>query len=344
MEATRIILNPDDGRGRVGRLWQLCQRLVLSELAPAETVLVGDPDDAAQAAKESALAGYLRMVAVGGGATINGVINGLMGLTEDHRKRVKLGVLSLHKPGDWSRTVDFPKRLTRQLEVLRAAQTIPFDLGRVDFIAAAAEPAARFFLSGAGFGVVSPLALKMADAPAPGLGPLAANSRSALRALMGRLPRVRIESAERVVYEGPWFTGAAMIGRYYPLLGDIAPEADPLSGQLNLVWLDPKSTVRTGWELLCLALGRPRRHWPRMRGERFRVQGLEGALPLTTDGARAGMLPAEISVVPAAIPMIVPQVAVPHRKPKFKSLQSKSKGKLIAEPNIAAVTQRRWTA
>ena len=335
MEATQIILNPDDARQRIGRLWQHCQREVLRELAPAEAIIVESPQEAAQAAKESALGGYFRLVVVGGAATANGVVNGLMDLAESHRARMKLGFLSLYRQDEWSRSTDFPRRLGRQLEVLRAAQTLRFDVGVVR-CGSGQDASVRHFLNGCGFGAVNAL---WHGRPRSWLDLRAAaeTARAAGRALFAEAPAVRIEDAGGTVHEGPWVLGMAMVGRYYPLLGEVAPEADPMDGRLDLVWLDADARWRVWRDMAALLLHRlpaGRRH---VCSERFRIASLEGPLALDIDGAPGGSLPAELSVVAGALPIIVPLVTVQQRKPRFKSLPVLTKGGALGDPNIAAV-------
>jgi diacylglycerol kinase family enzyme len=335
MEATQIMLNPDAARQRMGRLWQQCQRDVLRELAPAEVVIVESPQEAAQTARDSALGGYFRLVVVGDAATANGVVNGLMGLAESHRARMKLGFLSLDRPDEWSRTTDFPRRLGRQLEVLRAAQTMRFDVGLVRR-ENGREATVRHFLNGCSVGALNAL---WHGRPRSWLDlrAAAASARAAGRALLAQAPVVRMEDAAGIVYEGPWVLGMVMVGRYYPLLGEVAPEADPMDGLLDLVWLDAAARWRVWRDMAGLLLHRRpagRRH---VCGEHFRIAALSGALALDIDGTDGGSLPAELSVVPGALPIIVPLVTVRQRKPRFKSLPELAKGGALGDPNIAAV-------
>ncbi|MBI3994166.1 MAG: hypothetical protein HY342_12900 [Candidatus Lambdaproteobacteria bacterium] len=335
MEATQIILNPGAARQRLGRLWQHCQREVLRELAPAEAVIVESPQEAAQTARDSALGGYFRLVVVGDAPTANGVVNGLMGLAESHRARMKLGFLSLYRPDEWSRTTDFPRRLERQLEVLRAAHTLRFDVG-VMRRGGGRDARVRHFLNGCVFGAPNPL---WHGRPGSWLDLRAAADtvRAAGQALFAQAPVVRIEDAGGTVYEGPWVLGLAMVGRYYPLLGEVAPEADPMDGLLDLVWLDARARWRVWRDMAGLALHRlpaGRRH---ACGERFRIASLDGPLALDLDGAPGETLPAELSVLPGALPIIVPLVSVQQRRPRFKSLPELAKGAALGDPNIAAV-------
>ena len=96
--ATHIILNPAANHHRTGRLWQTFQRQCLRELAPAEVTIAETAEEAEEAALASALRGYRKIISVGGNEVLNGVVNGVMRLAEEHRNALQIGTLSIARP------------------------------------------------------------------------------------------------------------------------------------------------------------------------------------------------------------------------------------------------------
>ena len=144
---TRFILNPADSHHRLGVAWQRCQRECLRRLQPSEVTIVESAPEAAQEAWQAAMDGTVRIIVVGSAATANGVVNGLMRLAPSHRRLVRLGFLAPLRPTEWGRTTGFPRRLSRQLEVLHDAEVLPFDLGRMTPGLGQAAGAPHYFLN-----------------------------------------------------------------------------------------------------------------------------------------------------------------------------------------------------
>lgn len=340
-EATHFIVNPHGNYRRDGRRWMARQRQCLRELAPARVTAVESPAEAAQVARQIALEGFRKIVSVGDAATANGVVNGLMELAEGHRSHLRVGLLSLAQPDQWSRTVDLPRGLARQLEVLAAGHTQPFDVGRVECEPEPGKPAIRHFLNGASVG------------PGSRQGPVWGNGRRGLglaaavawraealqRLALGTVPTARLEGPDGLLYEGPCALALVMGGRYYPALGQVAPQADPTDGLLDVAWLDdgPRWAIALRLAALWVSALAPRGlplGWHRL--ERLRVTASGSPLHVEADGQPLGRLPATFSVVPRALPLIVPPVAVKLRKPAFKSVEKLSNGHVVAHIKSAA--------
>ena len=337
-EATEIILNPKGNHGRDGRNWISCQRTCLRELAPADVTVVESIDEAAQAARQSALKGYRKIVSVGAPETAHGVVNGVMSLAESHRHQIKLGLLSFSRPDQWSRTLGLPRDLTRQLEILSAGHTLPFDVGQVECHDEAGERTSRYFLNGAWFGLVgqwreewrSPHSNLMETLPR-----LAGTLRNAVSPARSR---VRLESQGALLYEGPLAQAMVMGGRYYPSFGQVAPQADPSDGLLDLAWIE-SGTV---WDL-ALTLGRlwvpalrgqkPRLPWQTV--EHLRATALDTPLAVEADGQPVGRLPAHITVARRALPVMVAPVAVKLKKPEFAPVREMNGRKLAGNVKSA---------
>lgn len=331
-ETTAIILDPDAAHRTTGRLWQACQRQCLRELAPAEIRLADGIDGAREAAREAALGGFGKIVAVGDTGTAHGVLNGVMTLAESHRRSLKVGVLSMHRPQEWSRTLGLPRRLRRQLQVLKAGHVQPFDVGRVEYHDRRGRPLTRHFLNGAGFGLQARLRHDWRNGRRDWAVAVQALGGALWRALQQRDPQVRLESDGREIYRGPWVAGVIMVGRYYPRFGEVAPEADPVDGLLDLVGVTGPFRLRALPRLAGWLPGRGQRgeRFAAERATSYHVTDITGPVYLEVDGLPAGTLPATFSVVPRAVPMIVPAVPVKLVKPGFDLVPELRHGGLAA--------------
>jgi diacylglycerol kinase (ATP) len=338
-EATEIIVNPSGNHSSDGRRWMACQRLCLRELAPAEVTVVEGAEEAAQAAKRAALKGYRKIVSVGDSRTAHGVVNGVMELAESHRAQLKVGFLSVSRPDLWSRTLGLPRNLLRQLEILAAGHTLPFDVGRVECQLARGGRAVRHFLNGASFGVTGHLKRHWRDPETSLLQTVPRMAEALWDAAGPRAARVRLASQDSVLYEGDCALAMLMGGRHYPAFGLVAPQADPADGLLELAWLGGRPRWELALHLARLWLG-PLRPGPSalrwQSVERLEATSLNGPVYVEVDGQPLGRLPATFSVVPRALPVMVEPVAVKLRKPAFTPVEKLHNGRLVGNIKSAA--------
>lgn len=333
--ATQIILDPTAHRYRLGRVWQGCQRDLLRRLAPVEVTLAEGAEEAREAARLSAHKGFGKIVCVGGSRTAHGVINGLMGLDEEQRGNVGVGFLSILGQGDWSRTIDFPRDFERQVEILRAGHTLPFDVGRVDYVSPGGGRATRHFLNGAGFGLVPRIRHELA-AHGGRPGQTLAGLARALGEVFGKpAPGVKLEGDAGLLYRGPCSLGLVMGGRFYASFGEIAPEASPNDGALDMVWVASSSpwSILAHWGGLAKSAELVWRHRgksgpARARSRFIQAASLDGPIYLEADGEALGRLPATFSVEPRALRVIVPEVGARLKKAKFAPLSEMKNGHL----------------
>ena len=336
---TQILLNPNSDAHRAFHLWQKHQRKALRVLAPAEVVLVENAEDSKRLAYQGALQGVSRFIAIGGAEVLHGIVNGLMELAPSHREHLQVGELSLYGHGDIGRTLALPLSINRQLEMLSAGHTLPMDVGRVAWVDTYGKPQLRYFLGGAGFVPGRRLRQEWRQSHHQS-GDLAKGF------WRFTAPRVRLEDEqENLLFEGSSLAVLAMGGRYYGGFGEVAPEATPHDGQLDVVWVETGS----GWREKLISLARLMLPWGRAfsgagyaRVEGLRVTSQDGPISIETDGQPAGQLPASFSLEPRTLPMIVPLVGVRLKKPTFNALPQTDNGELAGVPR-SGVTKRRVT-
>ena len=327
-----IIIVETAPEGSPAAPWPRHEAECLDALSPAEVIAAPNAEAAAEAAREAALLGVDKIVAAGSDAIAHGVVNALMTLAEVHRREIKLGLLSLRRPQEWSRTIGFPRPLMRQLEVLKAGHTMPFDVGRVECLDCEGNPITRHFLNGACFGLTTELRGAW-DGPGGEPRHRLEGLARVLRVLKERgRSWVSLTRDGQELYRGPIVAGLVMVGRFYPGLGEVAPNAEPGDGALDLVGLTGKlGPAELGW----LARLRPgwvgaSRRWTTEQGAEFIANDIAGVVRLELDGVPTGRLPARFSVWPRQIQVIVPAVPARVMKPAFQPLPAVAKRAAVA--------------
>lgn len=335
--STQILLNPRADNHRTGRAWQRLQRECLSQLAPAEVTIVETAAEAEEVTRISALKGHRKIIAVGDAGTAHGMANAVMALAATHRQELGVGCLSVGRPGDWARTIDFPRRLRRQLEVLKAGHTLLHDLGRVECLDAQGRPVSRYFVNGAGFSLGGRLRHEWAGLRTSPAQAVRGVARTLGDFLLRGGPRLRLEGASGLIYEGPCSLGLVMAGRYYLALGQIAPQADPTDGELDVVWVGAKSAWQSIGQFFRLVGPRSGRAAGRgrARATMLRASSPTSEILLEADGQPIGRLPATFAIAPRALPVIVPQAAALLKKPRFAPLPNIRDGALAGNRRSA---------
>lgn len=321
--STVIVLQAAPGVARFRRRWERWEPSVLRRLGPVELVAAEGAAQAEQAAHEAALSGFRRLIVAGDLLTAHGVVNGLMRLAESHRRAIKVGFLSLAAPDVWCRALGLPADIERQLEILSAAHVVPYDVGRLECLAADGQPLIRHFLTGAALGRAG-----AADRPADvWLRPVTMAIVGLRDHLRNRFPDVRLICDDGEVYRGPWLLGWAMQSSRYPGAGEVAPAANPADGALEVRWIGGRGPGTVA-SLAGLACG-----WPvGLRAASTRELHLDvdsGTIAVEADGVPLGRAPVRIAAVPRTLPVIVEAVASRLRE-KQKALLEEARGAALA--------------
>lgn len=135
---TRLILNPN---ADLGNAWRMAADLrpVVDEFGGADWTGTVYPTHATELARQAALEGYERVIAIGGDGTIHEVINGVMQAPPEKRPRV--GVVPLGSGNDFAHAVGMPKDPAAALRQILSGTPHKIDLirvtdnlGRVEYI------------------------------------------------------------------------------------------------------------------------------------------------------------------------------------------------------------------
>lgn len=122
-----FIHNPHSKQGERIEDVAILERTLGGRFPWRETTRAGE---AAEIAREAALAGAEVVVAVGGDGTIHEIINGLM--TIEHSQRPKLGILPIGGGNDFAYAAGIPSDLQQALDVILRGKTILADVGMIE--------------------------------------------------------------------------------------------------------------------------------------------------------------------------------------------------------------------
>lgn len=310
-ESLIVIANPRAGGGRAGAHRAEIEaaaarafanhRVLWTERAGHGTVLAREVAEASARAGEAPI-----IAALGGDGTCHEVVNGLLADGVAINRRAVFTVLPFGTGGDLVRSLDIRKDLTAALWTASTGMTLPLDLIRVDFPAAAGVPArTEICVNVVGFGI-NALVCQLANRSSKRFGGTATFVSSILRALRTFEP-VPVSWS----WDGPDGAGSATVethaafcanGHYCGAGLYVGKGGSMADGVLELS-IVPR-----------MAAARALRHMPKLYSGAIaavpdvvqaRVTRVEvrSAIPVETDGESVGDAPVIVQVLPKALLM-----------------------------------------
>jgi diacylglycerol kinase (ATP) len=304
-----VVLNPASRGGAVQSRFAGIEKKLRAALGPVEIERTRGPRDAERIAREAVRAGVERILVAGGDGTMSEVVTGL--LSAGLGGYAKVAPLALGTGGDLLRSFGATRHVDAAIERIVGGKTRCVDAGRVCFRDIEGRARTSYFLNVASLGV-SGLVTKLVNEAPKVLGGRLSFLLATLRALARyRPPRVALEIDGKPFFEGPLTLATAANGRFFGGGMQVAPEARPDDGLLDVVIV----SGLTKPELL--------RRLPRLyRGTHLGLPGVSFAkchrldaalLPDTAgqesvftevDGEPLGVLPASYEVLPGAVTLL----------------------------------------
>lgn len=139
-----FIVNPAASGGRSGRLFEGLRAPVAKLVGDADFEFTGHGGHARDLARQAALEGRKRIVAVGGDGTLSEVASGVLdtGSTES-----AVGLLHLGTGGDFRRSLDLDHRPDSYLKAIAEGETKRVDAGRITHLDREGEEAQGWFVN-----------------------------------------------------------------------------------------------------------------------------------------------------------------------------------------------------
>jgi diacylglycerol kinase (ATP) len=319
MQKAALLYNPDSGGRGPRRHVQLESVLALLRNAnvDAQLIFTDSPAHAEEKARQAVLAGCDTILACGGDGTIHNMIQVLA------NSKAVLGVLPMGTANALAHDLGLPMNVMAAAQALLRGVTCRIALGRVTCPDLKGEPVARFFAIAAGAGVDAHLFYNLRAEAKRRIG-MAAYYVKAWHLWFGYpMTRFLVEFAETGSDKARRSTVtelmAVRIRNFGGILRELAPGASLERNDLRLVFCSTASRLAY---LLYVARG--------LLGRTWKVQGIDLAyssrvschypnpaspddsippqerIYVEADGELVGTLPAEITIVPDALTLIVP--------------------------------------
>lgn len=301
-----LVVNPASCGGRTGRIFDRLLRPVERALGPIDARLTTCPGDGRRIAREAALEGRRRIVAVGGDGTFSEVASGVL----EAQSGAAVGLIHQGTGGDYRRSLGIEHRLDAYLAALARNEPRAVDAGRVEFTDVEGRPASRFFVNVLSFGMGG-LVDKYVGESGRALGGQAAYFVASLKALavgaLGRLEcevehegerrPVRMQTRNLAVCLGRWFGGGMHVAPGASL-DDGLFDVVAIGGERRLPVLGLSSALYKGEHLT-----RPDVHHLRASALDIRLHNEADAdrFLLDVDGEYAGRGPLRVTLLPKAL-------------------------------------------
>jgi diacylglycerol kinase (ATP) len=320
MRKAALLYNPDSGGSNVRRQAELesVLRLLRDANVEAQLVLSDSRAQAKEKARQLVLAGCDTVFACGGDGTIHNIIQVLANTS------VALAVLPMGTANALAHDLALPINMVAAARAALHAVPRRVALGRVQCLDLEGQPRDRFFIVAAGAGVDAHLFYKLRAGTKQRMGMTAYYTKAWQLWFTHPMTRFRVEFAET----GSDNAGqadvtelmAVRIRNFGGVLQELAPGASLDRGDLRLVFCRTASRLAY---LLYVTRGLLRRNWKipgidLAHSTRVSCQYLPAAVPtdglqqeqpkvyVEADGELVGTLPAEITVVPDALTLLIP--------------------------------------
>lgn len=307
-----LIVNPASGGGRTGGAFAAMRGAVEHALGAIEVAFTKGRGHAIELAREAAVAGRARVVAVGGDGTLHEVVNGVMQAQDSTGARPAVGLIGQGTGGDFRKSLGLEHRLDHYLAALVRGEARAVDVGALAYVGPDGARRDRFFVNVLSAGMGGLVDRYVASMPG-GLSGKAAYFAASVRALVtcprGAL-RVEVEHAgERREEQHATYMIAICNGRYFGGGMQVAPMAELDDGRFEVVSIAGRSKVEFALASRKIYDGS---HLAEPCTTHFACQAItlaparpgDPALAIDVDGEPLGAIPLEVRVRPGALRLL----------------------------------------
>jgi len=304
---TLVVVNPASRGGAARRHFERILPRVREVLGACEVEMTRGPRDAERIAREGVRAGVERVVVAGGDGTVSEVVTGI--LAADLGRYAELALLPLGTGGDLRRTLGVPADLEGALAAIARGERRTLDAGRARYQGRDGRETSVFFVNIASLGI-SGLTTELVNQAPKALGGRASFLIGTLRSIVSYRAAdhpVELRLDGEVIHQGPLVLAAAANGRYFGGGMQVAPDARPDDGLLDVVVVPGLSKPRLLAELPRLYrgthIGVGGVH--ARRGRVLEAASLGGEPPwVEIDGEPLGRVPARFEILPGALTLV----------------------------------------
>ncbi len=301
------IVNPTSSGGRTAALWATLEpafRAQGADLTVSHTSVPGEATTLTRAALDDRAQ---VIVAVGGDGTVNECVNGFFRNGQPIAPQADLALVMSGTGGDLRRTLGFSGVPDHYVQRALYGEARLLDVGHLTFVDDDGQPAERYFLNIASFGISGAVdrAVNAASLSKWLGGSFAFYWNAFVTTLTYDAQTVRIRVDDHCDVTVPVHVCAVSNGEYFGGGMHIAPDADPSDGLFDVVIIRKMSLARSLGSGDAIYKG-THIHDPDvtvLRGRMLVAEPVAGAAPvlLDVDGEAPGRLPAHVRLLPGAI-------------------------------------------
>lgn len=299
-----VIINPTSGGGRAGRLWPKVATKLKKHIGAFHYEKTSGVGHARVLAQHATSAGHSPLIAYGGDGTIHEVVNGIF--DTEKKPQPKLGILNVGTGGDFVKSLNFPKSLKEQIQILAEGKSTAVDLGQVDYTTENGKTESRFFVNITDAGVGGVVVRNIKGVPKI-FGRKLAYLVSIVRSYLAwKACDIEIETEGTEILEKAIAVVIAN-GRFFGGGMPIAPKASLTDGYFEIIKIRSMPPAYIPLFLAFLYAGQLIR-LPQVTSDRVQkiILRSKKSVPLDIDGEAIGFLPATFTLLPKQLEVIAP--------------------------------------
>jgi YegS/Rv2252/BmrU family lipid kinase len=309
-----VVVNPHAGNGRTRREWDKIEEGLESVFPLMTVAATTGPGQTTRLVRDALREGHLDIIAVGGDGTINEAVNGFFDRGAPLSPDAVFSFVTTGTGGDFRKSFGIEPGWEAGIARLKQARIRKLDVGRVSCLTPEGEPALRYFINIASFGISGHIARRVNRARIAKFfgGTFAFALHSAIALLSWRECRVRLMAPEASGQKNAYdeiagiSTVAVANGQYFGGGMRVAPNAQPNDGLFDLVVIGGTHKGRLLKDMKAIHTGAHLEN-PAVRVLRSTrltaapTVDTSGPVPIETDGESAGVLPATFDILHNAI-------------------------------------------
>ncbi len=301
-----VLVNPNAGNRKIQRDWPQINRLLQQSGLDYDFKHTRFPLHAIELAGNAIHAGYRKFIAVGGDGTFNEVVNAIFGQTEIPTNEFVIGLIPVGTGNDWGRMFGIPKNYDAAIRVILENKRLVQDIGRISYYDGQ-EAAFRYYVNIAGMGFDALVAKKTNKQKEQGRGNTLAYFYNMFTSLFEYKPMIIHTDIDGDKYNFNTFSMSVGICRYNGGGMMQLPSAIPDDGLLDVTIIKKIGLGTIFAQLRNLYTGQFVKH-PKVATFRARevyINSRNNNFLMEADGESLGHGPYRVSILPAALPVIV---------------------------------------
>jgi lipid kinase, YegS/Rv2252/BmrU family len=304
-EVWKAIVSSKSGGGKAAKAWTSIASMLQSKGIQFSEAFTDHRFHALELASEAVLAGFRKIIAIGGDGAIHEILNGIMSQDVVPSNEVTLAIIPVGSGNDWARLHNIPFNHEKAVEAIAADREVIQDIAKVDSVMDG-KPYSRYMINIGGLGIDAQVCHDFEIAKSSSDKGDASYLKCLVNGFINfKNPVCKVVADGELFYEGEAMSVALGIGKYCGGGMMQTPGAVFDDGLIDV-------TVVPGISKLKFARNLPRlykgtvyeaKEISHTRAKTLEISA-EPASFVEVDGESVGTSPITVSVIPAAIKVI----------------------------------------